>query len=121
MAETVVRDFLTTVIMDDRVRPYFHIEDQPGRMPVKIYNNTSTTIDEIELFGAPAVVRGIASDAIPATAEDENIIIIDLLEVSAEAASLRFRHPVEGVVVEADYSRQDNGSWSLTSLDAYER
>ncbi|MBB4284568.1 hypothetical protein [Roseospira goensis] len=120
MTQASVGPLFEQAVMHESVQPYFHIGAQPRRLPVTVHNTTDLGLGPFSLFGRPVVIREGSAEVRVGATDDQNILMVDALELGDDRAHLRFRHVVEGVVVEADYSRRDGDGWTLTRLEAYE-
>ncbi|WP_299437289.1 hypothetical protein [uncultured Rhodospira sp.] len=121
MTEALLQDFLTQAVMHETVRPYFHVDSRPERLPVTVLNTTPSAVGSLTLFGTPAVVHEGATAADVDSSQDKAVLVLDSVEMDESTARLRFQYPIEGLAVDATFARQDNASWTITTIDAAEQ
>lgn len=99
-----------------RLAPYWHA-DQPGRRPLRLVKNALAPLMKgLKLHGEAAQVMERAA------LEKDKLPWFEIrdLRPSNERVSLRFAYPVEGVVGELAFKKQD-GAWVEEKFDLVER
>ena len=108
-----IEDILRLLLNARQLTQYYHFEQRPERVPLKIFNRTNVQIGKLELTAAGKPVQLVSNP-------NDRAIEITRMDVGSDHAEIAFTFRIEGVVGAASFKKVQN-NWSMDKLRVGER